>query len=62
MAQIASGRADPGPDTLGTLATALDGLFAALAGTGEPGDSRHWPDRVLVRIFRCLHRACRVMI
>jgi regulator of ribonuclease E activity RraA/HMG-CHA aldolase family protein len=30
-ARAGTGRAEPGPDTLGTLATALDGLFAALA-------------------------------
>jgi hypothetical protein len=28
--------AGPGPDTLGTLARALDGLFAVLVGTLEP--------------------------
>ena len=32
IAQAGSGRADPGPDTLWTLARALDGLFAVLAG------------------------------
>jgi hypothetical protein len=62
IAQAGSGRAGPGPDTLGTLAKALDGLFAVLAGTLEPGDWRHCAGRVLVRTVRCLHRIRRVMI
>ena len=44
-AQAGSGPADPGPDTLWTLARALDGLFAVLAGTLEPDYSRHCADR-----------------
>jgi hypothetical protein len=52
-----SGRAGPGPDTLWTLARALDGPFAVLAGTLEPGDSRHGADRVLVRTDVCIELA-----
>ena len=62
VTKVESGRAGPGPDTLWTLARALDGLFAVLTGTLEPGDSRHCADRVLVRTVRCLHRARRVRI
>jgi integrase len=57
-----SGRAGPGPDTLWTLARALDGPFAVLAGTLEPATGAMVPIVYWVRTVRCLHRACRVMI
>jgi hypothetical protein len=38
-----SGRARPGPDTLWTLAKALDGPFAVLAGTLEPATGAMMP-------------------
>jgi 4-hydroxy-4-methyl-2-oxoglutarate aldolase len=59
IAQIRSGPANPGPDTLCTLASAPGALFCVLTVALEPDDSRHCADRVLVRTTLCLHRAPR---
>jgi hypothetical protein len=47
-------RADPGPDTLCTLARAPRAVLFVLACAVEPGEWCHCADHVLVRTVRCL--------